>query len=652
MRPVPPELLAEVFATFAPMDEAAARRRAALAVETLSATRGRSDLLQLGVALRALDLGPLHRFGRADQAERERILRGWASSPVPQLRTCFQVLKRFALFLAYADAGDDPERPSNEAWAEMGYRPPVRPPAATALVHPLAAERTGEDPLVLDAEVVVVGSGAGGGVVAARLAAAGVDVLVLEAGGHRPETAMPVSEAEAWRDMFLDRGATATEDLSVTVLAGATLGGGTTVNWTTTLAPPDWLRDEWETAHGLEGFASAETDADLERLTAELEPLPPTVVPPKDQLILDGARALGWEADVTRRNAGPCTECGRCTFGCVAGTKRSGLRIHLAAADAAGARILVGARVSRVRHRSGAVIGVVGRLLPDGRPFVVRSSRVVVAGGALSTPVLLSLSGVEHPALGRHLRLHPVVVVAALLDARAEMWSGPLQAARSLEFARPGPASDDGIGPPHGGFIVEAAPPHPGLAMAALPWVGREETRALASRLAHLAPLIGLIRDDSPGRVRATRDGRASISYRLSRRDGQTARRALVEMARLAHAGGASELLAVTTAGPRWRRGDDIGAFLRELAGAEVGANRVTLFSAHQMGTARAGSDPRRAPTDPWGRVRSDERGGVLAGAYVADGSLLPTAPGVNPMLTIMTLAERTARTVLRDLGR
>ena len=460
---------------------------------------------------------------------------------------------------------------------------------------------------------------------------------------------MPVSEGEAWRDMLLERGAASTDDLSVTILAGATLGGGTTVNWTTTLRPPDWLRDEWEAEHGLAGFTSAETDADLARLEAELGVLPPTTVPPKDRLILDGARALGWEADVTQRNAGPCIECGGCTFGCQLGAKRSALRVHLAAASAAGARILTGARVTAVRSRAGAVTGVVGRLEPDGRPFAVRAGRVVVAAGALRTPVVLQRSGIDHPALGRFLRLHPTVVVAVRLADRANMWIGPLQAARSLQFAQPG--GPDRTAPAHGGFIVEAAPPHPGLAMAALPWAGRDGAVALGATLGHLAPLIALTRDRGGGRVRPGAGGRAKVSYRLDPRDAATVRRALVEMSRLARAGGATEILSVATPGRWWRAGDDFERYLAELAVLDTGANRITLFSAHQMGTARAGKDPRAAATDPWGRVRLGWRGDMLRGAYVADASLFPSASGVNPMLTIMALAERVARAVQDDLG-
>ena len=382
---------------------------------------------------------------------------------------------------------------------------------------------------------------------AARLAEAGRRVLVVEAGGHRPEAAMPISEAEAWREMLLDRGATSTDDLSFTILAGATLGGGTTVNWTTTIRPPDWLRDEWESAHGLTGLTSAETDADLARLEAELGLEPPTVVPPKDRIILDGARSLGWEADVTMRNAGPCTDCGGCTFGCARGSKRSGLRAHLAMAQARGARILTGARVTRLRHRAGAVDGVVGRLEPGGRHFAIRAPQVVVAAGGLRTPVLLERSGAgASRASAATSASIPRWSSAAGWPSRWTCGSARCRRPAASSSRWPGPAGErrhrSGARRLHHGGRARRIPASRWLRSrgpaAPMPWPGR--------------PTSGTWRRSS--RSFATRDrvecarskgGRARIGYHLDRRDAATARRALVELSRLARAGGAVELVAL-----------------------------------------------------------------------------------------------------------
>jgi choline dehydrogenase-like flavoprotein len=244
-----------------------------------------------------------------------------------------------------------------------------------------------------------------------------------------------------------------------------------------------------------------------------------------------------------------------------------------------------------------------------------------------------------------------VVGIGARMADPVEMWLGPTQAARSLQFWRPGPAGADGIGPAHGGFIIESAPPHPGLLASAFPWEGAARSAARMEQARFDAPLLAIIRDQGSGHVHWTRHRRARIDYRLGGADAGTARRALVELARLGHAAGAREIVAVVQPIVRWSRADGDGSFarlLQRLARTDTSSNRLSLFSAHQMGTVRAGAAPAAYPCDPWGRVRQDGSGRTIRGLVVADSSLFPSPSGVNPMLSVMVLAERSART-LRD---
>ncbi len=652
--------LAAIFETFV---GGGAIRRAGMAAAMLSAVADPGDLATLRLTLRSLDTrlanallrqGPV-RFRDVAAPRREALLLAWANSRIPQRRTAFQLLKRLACFLAYADPGASGTNPS---WARIGYAPAEQ--AATAAppaVRPLDVAPGAGGTVDLEADVVVVGSGAGGGVVAAALAAAGRDVLVLEAGDHVPETAMPSSELDGFDRMYLDHGLAATTDLGIAILAGSTLGGGTTVNWTTCFAPPEWLRTEWAAEHGLEGFDGPETLADVAALAFELSFSPPPGIPPKDRAILDGASSLGWAAAPLLRDADGCGDCGSCGFGCRSAAKRSGPRAHLAAAARDGARFVVRAPAERVLIERGRATGVAGRLeLPGGTGgrYRVRARQVVVAAGTLRTPTLLAASGIDHPAVGANLRLHPVAVVAGRMPWPVEMWRGTLQAASCNQFQRPGPPDRELRAPAHGGFIIESAPAHPGLIALAFPWQSAAEHAERMASVRWYAPLIGIVRDAGAGRVRTNRNGRVRIEYRLGRPDVQSARRALVEMARLARAAGALEVVALGTpaavadSGPHvsaaaWR------AYLRSLSSFDFSPNRGFLFSAHQMGTARMGGDPRSSACDPWGHVRSDATGGTVPGLYVADASLFPTASGVNPMVTVMTVARRVARTVLAD---
>jgi len=246
---------------------------------------------------------------------------------------------------------------------------------------------------------------------------------------------------------------------------------------------------------------------------------------------------------------------------------------------------------------------------------------------------------VTHPHIGRNLHLHPTFVVAGVMAKPVEMWHDTMQAARSMEFIRER-------------VLIESAPGHPGLIALAFPWAGSAAMAELMRESGDIAPLIGIVRDQGAGRVSVSRSGRARIAYRLDRRDASAARLALVNMARLARAAGAQRIVAVGTPGVWFdaRSESNWDAYLARLGRFDMGANRAMAFSAHQMGSARAGADPAASATDPFGRVRRDTRGALVSGLYVADASLLPTALGVNPMVTVMALAARVARVVDADL--
>jgi choline dehydrogenase-like flavoprotein len=664
----PPRWSETELATLAQLAETFVRggavRRAGLAADGLARAADPAQLRQLRLVLRliqsrAVNLalnGHASAFRDLPPADRERSLLGWAGSRVPLRRSAFQAFRKLLTFLAYADPGSDGT--PNPLHAAIGYapeRPPITPDPTT--VRPLDLG-DGDEPVTLDADVVVVGSGAGGGVIAAELTDAGRSVVVVEAGPFVDETTMPANELDAYDRLYLNHGLLTTWDGSVTMLAGTGVGGGTLVNWMTNIAAPHDVRAEWARNHGLEGIDGAEFEADVAAVESALGVTPSKVIPPKDQVILRGAAALGWEAAPVRRNATDCGDCGSCPFGCARGAKQSGIRVHLARAHAGGARIVERARVTRVVVEHGRAVGVEARIEGrDGaargtRRLLVRAPQVVVAAGALRSPAVLLASGLDHPAIGRHLRLHPVPVIAGIFDEPIDMWLGTMQAARSLEFV----AGDAG----RNGYAIESAPGHPGLIALALPWEGTDAHADLLRRIRHIGPLIAITRDGGEGRVRPTGTGGVRIDYRLDERGVATMRHALVSMARLARAAGARSTLAAGTP-PRWHGrgrfvpGEEPNAFAvfeDALRAFDFGPNRGAVFSAHQMGTARMGASASDHVCDPAARVRAGPgaRGGVIGGLYVADGSLFPTGLGVNPQITIMAIARRVARTVAAEV--
>ena len=665
--------LATLATTFVPGDDG--ERRARLMAGALERAADPSQVGQLRLVLRAMEsraanfamgAGPVP-FSHLTPAARERYLRRWGDSLIPQRRTAFTSLRTLSAFLAYGDPGEGGVNPRHAAIGYQPEWPPVTPDITPIVPYTLPFHVGADDePMTLETDVVVVGSGAGGGVVAAELAGAGRSVVVLEAGPFVDERSMPSNEVDAFSRLYLNHGLLATWDASVTMLAGSGVGGGTLVNWMTTIQAPPAIRDEWHREHGLDDLADGEGwSHDVAVLEDELEVREASYLPPKDQAILRGAHALGWEAAPIRRNATDCDDCGSCPFGCRRGSKRSGIRVHLATAFQAGARIVPRVRVTRVLVEAGRAVGVEGNAIaPDpatGEPIadasapggvrirrlIVRAPQVVLAAGALRTPAVLQGSGLDHPAVGRHLRIHPVPVIASIMPTPVEMWRGTMQAVRSAQF---GDRASD-----HEPYVIESAPGHAGLIALAMPWEGAAAHQAVMAKVRSIAPFIAVTRDSGEGRTSLTRAGRVRIDYRLDTRGVATLRHALGSMARIARAAGGRDVMAVGSRSAWFRDADTAGEaawgrYLGELASFDFGPNRGTVLSAHQMGTARMGASPADHACDPAGRVRAGGRDDtVIAGLYVADTSLFPTGLGVNPMLTVMALARRVARTVLAE---
>ena len=667
LRPSELATLRSLAATFVP--GADAERVASIAGDALTRAVDPSQLGQLRLVLRGLEQ-PLANLATGagaaalrsmDAAARERLVLGWLGSRFAMRRSAMHAFRKLLTFIAYADPGT-PGAPNPLPHA-IGYTPDDPPRAKVlAAVQTIGVDRvsTGRPgaEVRLEADVVVVGSGAGGSVVAAELARAGRKVLVIEAGPYVDEAAMPRDELDAYGRLYLNYGLLSTWDGAITLLAGSGVGGGTLVNWMTCLDGPASVRAEWAREHGLDGLDGGEWAEDVAAIEREIGVAPATLIPPKDDLIRRGAAALGWDAEIIRRNATDCGDCGSCPFGCRRGTKRSGIRVHLADAVANGAEVLDRARVrSVVSGAGGAITGVIGTLAPADAPsqaaageprwFSVYAPQVVLAAGALRSPSILQASGIEHPDVGRHLRIHPVAVIGALMDEPVDMWRGTMQAVRSLQFG-----ADEAT---RRRYVIESAPGHLGLLALVLPWEGWAEHAALMARARHFAPLIAVTRDGGEGRTTLTRAGRVRIDYDLDRLGGATLRHALVSMARLARAGGARELLSVGVPLARHRvdgapdEARRFAAFEVALRTTDFAPHRGTFASAHQMGTIRMGADPASHPADERGRVRADSRGSIIAGLYVADGSTFPTGIGVNPMLSIMAMARRVSRTVLSE---
>ncbi|HSH78523.1 MAG TPA: GMC family oxidoreductase, partial [Herpetosiphonaceae bacterium] len=471
---------------------------------------------------------------------------------------------------------------------------------------------------------------------------AGRRVVVLEAGSGQQAPDYDQHELKGMQNLYLGRGLTASHDLGVAILAGATLGGGTAVNWQTSLRLPPSIRDEWAERSGCRQFVEGEFDEAIAAVTTRLGiNTRESHINPNNAVLRDGCTALGYPWTIIPRNADGCdyAQCGYCCYGCRHGGKQSTTVTYLRDAQQTGRTTIVAhCKVERIVRSRGRVMGVVAEAADPatGRryPVEVRAPVVVVAAGSIQSPALLLRSGIEGPAVGQHLYLHPTSAVAGIYRDPIRAWIGPPQTILSEELA---------FMSGNYGVRLEAAPLHPGLLALATPWLSARGHRRQMQQMAHTSALIVLERDENGGRVRIGRDGRAVIRYRLGAQERDHIQRGIAAAARVHLAAGTTEVLVPHTSEPGLRRVSELAParieeFCQELGRRAVDRNWSTLFSAHQMGTCRMGRDARTAVCDGTGAVFG------VRGLFVADASAFPASSGVNPMLTVMALAHMVAQ--------
>lgn len=495
--------------------------------------------------------------------------------------------------------------------------------------------------LTLKTRIVVVGSGPGGATAAAVLAEAGHEVVVLEEGPYVTSADLTQREGEMMGLLFQEGGTRSTEDKGITVLHGGVVGGGSVVNHLICFRTPDRLLELWA-AEGIEDLTPAAMAPRFDRIWQVLNVarIRPDQLNRNNALLRQGATALGWEGDCFERNAYNCFGSGFCTIGCAYDAKQSAALTWIPLASAAGARIQADARVERILHTGGRATGVEGVLLgPDRRPkgrLRVDADIVLVAGGAIRTPALLLRSGVPDPGgqIGRNLHLHPgTPVVGHFPDQDVNSWDGILQGYHVSEFSWPlaGHPTD---------ALLEGVSGPPGVGSTVVFGLGAEHAANMA-RFRHFAVLGVLLRDETAGRVTVDGDGRPRVAYTLGAADRSRLREASKRAMEAWFAAGAADCYTGHVRPFRAASPTDAAA----LDGWGYGPGEVGIISYHQMGAARMGGSRERHATNPDGRIWD------LDNVYVTDGSLFPTASGVNPQISIYGMALRVAERLRDRLG-
>ena len=483
------------------------------------------------------------------------------------------------------------------------------------------------------ADIVVIGTGAGGSMVTYEAARAGRDVLAIELGAWLDDADMTGREDEMIPRLYAEAGARSTSDRGINVLQGIGVGGSTLHNTNLCRRLPVAIREHWEEHHNvrLDGF---DDDAkDVETLL-NVHPVPDDAVNTNNRVFERGMQQLGWRGGRLSHNRDArCQRSGLCELGCPNDGKVNGRRL-MSEAIRHGARVLTLARVEELHHDGRNVHAVSGSLLcgethrPVGR-FRVSCRQVVMAGSATSSAALFLHSRVpcRVPA-GRTLRLHPGIAVMGLHDELIEGFRGIPQSVECTEFLDLRHGSDRRV------WLVSGFA-HPAGAAALLPSFGQTH-HELMRQYAHASCAIAMVHDESCGTVRPGAGSRVHIDYRLNVSDQEQLVQGVRQAVRLLLAGGAREVVVPLSRPVRVTCEDDLQRIDRRL----LHRYRPALTAVHPMGTLPMGTVG-RGVCDPTGRVHS------MNNLWVADGSLFPTSIGGPPQLTIYTLARRVARAVV-----
>lgn len=493
----------------------------------------------------------------------------------------------------------------------------------------------------LEADVVVIGSGAGGGVSAEIMALAGLKVVMLEEGPLKSSTDFRMREREAYPQLYQESAGRQSLDKAITILQGRCVGGSTTVNWTSSFRTPPRTLAYWKSSLGLKTLGEAELEPWFKRMEQRLAIAPWPVAPNENNdLLRRGCEKLGIPSAMIQRNVKGCANIGYCGMGCPTNAKQSMLVTTIPAALDHGATLVHRAQVERLVIEGDRVIACEARGIAGSGAAAsphrvrVRARHFVLAAGAIGSPGILLRSSAPDPhlTLGKRTFLHPTVVSAALMPQRVDGHSGAPQTVYSDHFLDSLPLD----GP--AGYKLESAPTHPVLVGITLPGFGEEHARWMTS-FTNTHVVIALLRDgfhpqSQGGRVMLRSDGTAVLDYQLSPYLWDGVRRAYLTMAEIQFAAGAKAVMPLHESASSVSSWREARAAIQALP---MKALEARLVSAHVMGGCAMGPNPRSSVVDESARHHQ------LANLSVHDGSIFPTSLGANPQVSIYALAARFA---------
>ena len=533
-------------------------------------------------------------------------------------------------------------------WADVeisGIIDPYRDAAAKG--WDIVDAMTAEADISVEADIVIVGSGAGGGTAAETLSAAGFKVVILEMGGLKSSDQFDMDERSSMADLYQEGALRRTKDGAVLLAQGRCVGGGTTVNWCSSFRTPDQTLEFWRTEFGLDGCSPDEMApfyAHMEdRLNVSTWLSPPNK---NNEILKRGAEALNYSWEPIPRNVAGCWDLGYCGVGCPVDAKQSMLVTTIPAALDAGATLIHNVTVDKLARSGESVDGIDGFAQSNagdrGVRVSVKAKHTILAAGAIGTPAILLRSDVPDPKglIGARTMVHPVALNLAQFDEEIEPYYGAPQSIYSDEFTWAG-----GVTGPVG-YKLEVIPLLPGIYSALLGGHGAVHAEHV-QKLAQTNGMMCFLRDgfapeSEGGRVEIGEDGAPVLDYPITDYLLEGIKRAHLDMMRIQFAAGAKTVKA-SHVDAEWQTSPE--AFEAHIETLDYVSSKVGLSSAHLMGGCAMGENEDKCVVDSLGQFRG------LDNLSVFDGSIFPTSLGANPQMSIYGFVRKFALNLASQLN-